>query len=68
MKDARVAHDAGFDGVQHNHAALHPGEAGQEHFLLGGLWEKIFAGHVVEEVLDDDCKVMSVALERLGAG
>ena len=68
VEDARVANDAGFDGVQHNDTALHPGEAGQEHLFLGGLWEEVFAGHVVEEVLDDHCKVVSVALERLGAG
>ena len=67
MEDAGVIHNPGFDGIQDQNAALHAGEARQLHTLFGGLGEEIFAGHVAEEVVDDDGQVVPVSLEGLCA-
>ena len=53
MEDAGVGHDAGLDGIQHNHTPFHPGEIGEEDLLFGCFGEQVFARHVVEQVLDD---------------
>ena len=68
MKDARVVHDAGLNGIQDEDAALHAGKAWQLHSLFGGFRKKIFAGHVAEKVVNDNGQVVPVSLEGLCAG